>query len=92
MEEHLMAVPLAMDNAYYNALLGLHSMRHPRRSTERNANEVKDFLRRAFGLDPDCRKAIDGGLAGLTNVNARDAFFLARASQEDITTLYRDAR
>lgn len=84
-----MARALDPEDLHYKAILGLHSMRHPGREPARVQQEVKDFLRRAFGLGPDARTPQAGGLAGLTTTNARDAVMLVQRNLLDITQLYR---
>ncbi|HLY75929.1 MAG TPA: hypothetical protein VKU80_17550 [Planctomycetota bacterium] len=70
-------------------ILEIHRLRHPDHTEDRVRQEVKDFLRRSSGLEPDIRKIEDGGLAGLTTAQARNCAMLVMRNTTDITKLYR---
>lgn len=70
-------------------IYSLHSIRHPERSADRLASEVRDFLLRAAGLTPDARTIQDGALDAVPASVKRDAVMLVMKSTQDITNLYR---
>lgn len=84
-----MARDLQPGDIHYRTIVEIHTMRNPSREPARIQQEVKDFLRRAFRLGPDARTPQEGGLAGLTVSNARDASMLVQRNLTDITKMYR---
>lgn len=83
-----MAKPLNTANLPWRKLVQLHWERHPDREAQRIEAEVRNFLRRAYGLAPDARDPQNGGLEGLTVDNAADAFLLVIRSAADMTQMY----
>lgn len=83
-----MARPLTTQSLPWRKLVQLHQDRHPERGKQRIEAEVRNFLRRAYGLTPDARDPQNGGLDGLTVDNAADAFLLVIRSADDMTQMY----
>lgn len=80
--------PLTPQSLPWKKLVEIHQNRHPHRSSERVAAEVRDFLRRARRLPVDDRSPEDGGLEGLTADSAADAFLLVIRNTTDMTYLF----
>jgi hypothetical protein len=79
---------ITSSNIHYRAILELHTMRNPGRTPVRLASEVKNYLRRTSDLAPDARSPEAGGLEGVTNRHARNAFMLVSRTTTPITELY----